>query len=134
MATSLDDAHLALSRPAGPISSQHARQERTRTVDVRAANQNPEDKRIAPVLHAIGGPTSHYGCPLLALSGRSLSLLPMPANDPKRTFQRSRDGIGPSLRGGERSIPMPDTVRLTARQKIAVLIDYNGHGLGVLPE
>lgn len=39
-----------------------------------------------------------------------------------------------SPRGGESSIPMPDTVRLTARQKIAVLIDYNDHGLGVLPE
>ena len=32
------------------------------------------------------------------------------------------------------SISMPDTVRRTARQKIAVLIDYHDHGLGVLPE
>ena len=41
--------------------------------------------------------------------------------------------FGPSLRW-ESSIPMPATVRLTVRQKIAVLIDYNHHGLGVLPE
>jgi hypothetical protein len=34
----------------------------------------------------------------------------------------------------ESSIPMPETVRLTVRQKIAVLIEYNHHGLGVLPE
>ena len=52
----------------------------------------------------------------------------MSANDPKRTFQRAEP-----LRW-ESSIPMPETVRLTVRQKIAVLIDYNHHGLGVLPE
>jgi hypothetical protein len=133
MPTSLDDAHLALSSRQAPFH--RSMQARTSPNSrVRAANQNPEDERIAPVLHAIGGPTSHYGCPLLALSGRSLSLLPMSANDPKRTFQRSRDGIGRVFAVGKSSIPMPDTVRLTARQKIAVLIDYNDHGLGVLPE
>ena len=41
---------------------------------------------------------------------------------------------GPEPLRWESSIPMPETVRLTVRQKIAVLIDYNHHGLGVLPE
>ena len=36
--------------------------------------------------------------------------------------------------GGEARFQLPDTVRRTARQKIAVLIDYHDHGLGVLPE
>ena len=58
----------------------------------------------------------------------------MSANDPKRTFDHSRDGIWVERLRWESSIPMPETVRLTVRQKIAVLIDYNHHGLGVLPE
>jgi len=58
----------------------------------------------------------------------------MSAHDPKRTFHHSRDGIWAERLRWESSIPMPENVRLTVRQKIAVLIDYNYHGLGVLPE
>ena len=39
-----------------------------------------------------------------------------------------------SPRGGEAQFQLPDTVTRKARQKIAVLIDYHDHGLGVLPE
>ena len=50
------------------------------------------------------------------------------------TMSMSRDGIWVERLRWESSIPMPETVRLTVRQKIAVLIDYNHPGLGVLPE
>jgi hypothetical protein len=73
-------------------------------------------------------------CPLSGAKRTSLIGWPMSANDPKRTFHRSRDGIGRSFRGGKARCQLPDTVGLTERQKIAVLIDYNDHGLGVLPE
>jgi hypothetical protein len=97
MATSLDDAHLVLSRPAGPISLMQGKNELERSTPARRTKTR---RTCGFARRAIGGSTSRYEYRLVAqrrtISAASLTS----ASDPKRQFPRggaARCSVGDSL-------------------------------------